>query len=98
MPLIPTTPFLLLAVILLTKSSPRLAERLINNKYLGIYIRSYAKGEPLPIRDKVKMIVILLATIALSIAYATDNLYMRIGLVVIAIAVTVHILKIRGKV
>lgn len=97
LPLLPTTPFLLLAVILLTKSNPRAAEKLIDNRYLGVYIRSYLRGDRLPMRDKLRMIAVVCVTMTLSIIYATDNLYMRIGLAIIGIAVSVHILMLRRK-
>lgn len=97
LPLVPTTPFLLLATILLTKSRPALARRLINNRFIGVYIRSYVQGEPLPLRDKMRMIAIVVGVIALSIIYATDNLYMRLGLGVIALSVTVHIVMLRPR-
>ena len=40
-PLLPTTPFLLLAATCFLKSSKTLYEKLINSKHLGQYIRDY---------------------------------------------------------
>lgn len=94
-PLLPTTPFLLLAVILLTKSNPKMAQKLINHRLLGVYIRSYLKGDPLPMGAKLRMIFVVCVTMTLSIIYATDNIYIRCGLAVIGIAVSSHILMLR---
>lgn len=88
---------MLLATILLTKSSPKLAQKLLDNRYLGIYIRSYLHGDRLPLRDKIRMILLVVGIMTLSIVYATDNLYMRIGLTVIALSVTIHILLLKPR-
>lgn len=48
LPLLPTTPFLLLTAALYFKSSPRLYNWLLNQKHLGPYIRNFRENKSHP--------------------------------------------------
>src|SRR5699024_9213092 len=52
LPILPTTPLIILAGFCFGKSSPRLHHWLITNKYFGRYIQDYQKGHGVPIRIK----------------------------------------------
>lgn len=52
LPLLPTTPFLLLTAALYFKSSPRLYNWLLNHKHLGPYIRNFRENKAIPLRAK----------------------------------------------
>jgi uncharacterized membrane protein YbaN (DUF454 family) len=95
LPLLPTTPFLLLACALYAKSSERFHAWLLNQKVLGKYIRDYTERRGLPITSKVITLLFLWVTIVLSIVLATDNLIMRILLLILAMAVSLHILSLK---
>ena len=53
LPLLPTTPFLLLTAALYFKSSPRLYNWLLNHKHLGPYIRNFRENKAIPLRAKI---------------------------------------------
>src|SRR4030043_2259032 len=72
-PILPTTPFLLLAAACYLRSSPRFHRWLMNNRIFGSYIRNYTEGRGIPIKVKLFTIALLWATIGLSI-WATANL------------------------
>ena len=91
LPILPTTPFLLLAAALYAKSSKRFYGWLINNRILGRYIKNYREGKGIPLKVKIIAISILWITIGYSAIFAIDILWVRILLVIIAIGVTVHI-------
>ena len=55
LPVMPTTPFLLLASWLFLKSSPELHRWLLNHKILGIYIRNYEVHKAIPLRAKIEI-------------------------------------------
>jgi len=95
LPLLPTTPFLLLAAACYARSSKRFYDWLLNNKWFGNYIKNYREKKGIPSRVKSTTISLLWITIAISAVFATDNLLVRIVLVVIAIGVAIHILSIR---
>ncbi len=96
-PILPTTPFLLLAAACYIRSSERFYRWLINNLLLGAYIRNYIEGTGMPLRTKLFTIFLLWLAIGISVCIGTQNLVVRIILVVIAIGVTVHIICIRAR-
>lgn len=94
-PLLPTTPFLLLAAACFIRSSPRAYRWLMGNRLLGGYIRSYRSGAGIPLRVKVFTLCLLWLTIGYSAVYIVQNVWVRVGLGLIAVAVTAHIVAIR---
>ncbi len=53
LPLLPTTPFLLLTAAMYFRSSPRLYYWLIQQKYLGSYIRNFREHKAIPLHAKI---------------------------------------------
>jgi len=96
LPILPTTPFLLLSAALFMKSSKRLYEWLINNKYLGKYISNYLHHKTISVKTKISSISFLWMTILSSIYFFVEKLIFIILLLVIAIAVTWHILSFKS--
>ena len=96
-PILPTTPFLLLAAACFFRSSERFHRLLLGNRFFGNYVRNYVEGRGMPLKLKLATILLLWLTIGLTITFAVDNLAVRIVLGVIAAAVTVHISLIRPK-
>ncbi len=95
LPLLPTTPFLLLAAACYAKSSKRFYDWLLSNKWFGNYIKNYREKKGIPSRVKIGALSLLWVTILASGLLATDNLFVRVILILIAVGVTVHILSIR---
>lgn len=62
LPLLPTTPFLLLTAALYFKSSPRLYNWLLNHKHLGPYIRNFRENKAIPLRAKIISISLMWIT------------------------------------
>ena len=94
-PLLPTTPFLLLAAACYAKSSKRFYNWLLSNRWFGNYIKNYREKKGVPSRVKIGALSLLWVTILASGLLATDNLLVRVILILIAVGVTVHILSIR---
>jgi uncharacterized membrane protein YbaN (DUF454 family) len=95
LPVLPTTPFLLLTATLYLKGSPRLYEWLINHKYLGPYIRNYRENKAIPLCGKIVSVTLLWVTILLSAFLAVHVWWLRIVLICMAIGVTWHILSFK---
>ncbi len=91
-PVLPTTPFLLLSSFLFYKSSDKFYNWLINHKTFGVYIYNYKTYKAISKKDKIVTLVMLYTTMSISF-YLINNLYVRILLAVIAIGVTIHILS-----
>ena len=96
-PVLPTTPFLLLAAACYIRSSERFYHWLINNRLFGAYIRNYIEGRGMPLRIKIFTIALLWVTIGLSAFLGTQNLVVRMVLLLVAIGVTIHISFIRAR-
>jgi uncharacterized membrane protein YbaN (DUF454 family) len=94
LPILPTTPFLLLAAFLFGRSSPRFYRWLHTNRWFGAYLRNYREGRGLPLREKVLTIAALWIAILLSVALALSSWWARGALLAIAAAVTVHLARI----
>ena len=94
LPVLPTTPFLLLAAACYARSSTRLHDWLVNSRYFGEYIRDYRDRRAIKLRLKVFAIAMLWLAIGISIL-AVDLVWLRLLLAVIAVAVTAHLLSLR---
>ncbi len=94
-PILPTTPFLLLAAACYLRSSQRFYNWLLGNRFFGAYVRNYLQGRGMPRKVKIATIFLLWLTISCSIIIAVQVLVVRVILLIIAIGVTVHILLIK---
>jgi uncharacterized protein len=95
LPLLPTTVFLLLAAYCFARSSEKFYSWLINNKWFGSYIKNYRDKKGVTLKVKIFSISFLWITILYSAFFLSQNFYVRIVLLFIAIGVTIHILTIR---
>ncbi len=94
-PVLPTTPFLLLAAACYARSSQRFYHWLLNNKWFGNYIKNYIQRKGVPLKVKILAITWLWITIGFSVVFAVEVFLVRLILVVIAIGVSIHILCLR---
>lgn len=98
-PVLPTTPFLLLAAACFLKSSEKLYTWLTSHKVFGKYIENYIKYKAVSRKSKVISIAVLWAVISVSLI-ASNSLHIKIFLTIVGIGVTCHLvlLKSLGKV
>jgi uncharacterized membrane protein YbaN (DUF454 family)/ubiquinone/menaquinone biosynthesis C-methylase UbiE len=96
-PILPTTPFLLLAAACYLRGSEKFYHWLLNNKLFGFYIRNYIEGKGMPLKMKLFTLTLLWLSIGISIWIGTQNLTIRIILVLVAAGVTVHIITIKKR-
>jgi uncharacterized protein len=97
LPILPTTIFLILASACFVKGSPRANEWLRNHKILGIYLKNYQDKSGLTIKAKVFNIALLWIMILSSAYFFTEELFIRLLLLAIAIGVTIHLLMVKTK-
>lgn len=91
LPLLPTTPFLLLAIFLYMRSSREGVKRILRNRYLAPYVHSYFSKEGLPDKVLFRILILMWGSMLCCILFATRIIYIRILLFVIAICVTIHL-------
>ncbi len=94
LPLLPTTPFLLLAAFCFLKSSSRLYKWLVSHKVFGKYIINYLKHRSVTLRSKLIALPVLWTSLVISML-VTQNVFLRIGLILVGIGVSIHILTLR---
>jgi uncharacterized protein len=95
LPILPTTPFLLLAAYCFAKSSQRFYTWLLTNRICGEYIRNYHEGRGMTLPHKIVVLIFLWSVISYSAFIVVSLVWVRILLMVIALSVTTHILMIR---
>ena len=95
LPVLPTTPFLLLALACYCRSSKRMTKWVLTNKYFGSYIRRYKEGKGIPIKTKILALAALWITISYSAFFIVNSWWIvQLILFTIAIAVSIHIIKL----
>lgn len=91
-PVLPTTPFLLLAAACFVRSSRRFYIWLVTHPRLGPWIRDYLDGQGIPLKGKVYALTLMWASIALS-CYLVPQPWARAFMLTSAVLVSLYILK-----
>ena len=95
LPVLPTTPFLLLAAACYARSSQRFYCWLLNNRWFGTYIDNYRRKKGMPLKVKLLTVSLMWLTLTLSLVFAVQSLTLRLILIVLALGVSIHILRIK---
>jgi uncharacterized membrane protein YbaN (DUF454 family) len=92
LPVLPTTPFLLLAAACFARSSERFYNWLVNHPKLGPWIRDYLEGNGIPLKGKVYAIGLMWVSISFS-CYLVPMFWARTFMLTSAVCVTIYILR-----
>ena len=92
-PVLPTTPFLLLAAICYARSSERFYHWLLNNRWFGAYIKNYREGRGIPLREKTLALIALWLTIGFTTLTVVSVWWGQLILLGVAVGVTIHLVK-----
>lgn len=93
LPVLPTTPFLLLSAALFLKSSRPLYDWLMNHPGLGPYIRSFMVHKAIPLRVKIISVSMVWITLLNCAVFVAEHWAFRLFFVALAAAITAHILS-----
>lgn len=93
-PLLPTTPFLLLAAACFARSSERFHSWLVNHNHLGPMIRGYLDGSGIPLRAKYTAITLVWLTLPPSALLLVPPVWAKTLLVLLAISITWYLLRL----
>ena len=77
-PGLPTTPFVLLSAALYAKSSEKLYNWLLDNKYLGPRIKNYQRQKGVTLKGKYKIIALMLTMVLISSFLVAKVLVLKI--------------------
>ncbi|MCM8526086.1 MAG: YbaN family protein [Lentisphaeraceae bacterium] len=92
LPVVPTTPFLILAAVCFSYSSEKFYNKIINNKYFGKNVVDYLEGRGIPMKAKIAAISVLWISIGVS-SWFVPVLWVKVLLPCLAIFVTWFILN-----
>lgn len=93
LPVLPTTPFLLLAAACFMRTSPRFYDWLVGHPKLGKYVVYYLDGKGIPKKAKVYTLLVLWSTMLLTAFVLLDSNIVRVILPSIGFLVSVYILR-----
>jgi len=94
LPVLPTTPFLLLSAACYYKSSERMHRWMLNNRWFGTYVRNYKEGRGIPLKTKIFTLALLWTVITYSALFFVSIPIIQAVLFIIAAAVTVHVIRL----
>ncbi|WP_455222443.1 YbaN family protein [Kaarinaea lacus] len=97
LPLLPTTPFILLSAYCFAKSSPRLYQWLANNKTFGPLIQEWQQHRTISPRIKKRAITLIIATFAVTIIFFIDKIYLQFLLLLVATILITYIVRIPSR-
>lgn len=94
-PLLPTTPFLLLAASCFLRSSDRLYTWLVHHRLFGSFVRNLHEHRGMTASAKAVSLVLLWSVIGCSATVAVQGWRVRGVLLLIAAGVTIHVLQLK---
>lgn len=97
LPLLPTTPLLLLAAACYARSSRRFYLWLTTNRLFGSYISDYREGRGISVGHKTLTIAILWLTMGITGVFFVNSWWLRALLLGVALGVTIHLLRMRTR-
>lgn len=95
LPLMPTTPFLLLAAFCFARSSPRCHQWLHQHRWFGPYLQRYQQRHAMTRRDKLLTLLPMWLSIGLSASLVVHPWWAKLILLAIALGVSWHILRLK---
>ena len=96
LPVMPTTPFVLLAAICFSAGNKKAYERLLKNRIFGPYIENYRTKQGIKLSLKIASLVFLWAGLILSM-YAIGAAWAILVLGIVGVGVTIHLLRIKTR-
>ncbi len=97
LPILPTTPFLIVALALFSKSSPRFRQMLLNNAWFGPVLKQWEDNKTLSRKTKYKAFFLIIITFSISIVIFDDKTQLQLLLVGIAIILLLIIWRIKEQ-
>lgn len=89
-PLLPTTPFLLLAAYFYVRSSKDLHDWLMNHRVLGVFIKNYVEKKAITKRMRIWVLAALWTTLIIS-SIAANSPGGNFILLIVGVGVTIHL-------
>ncbi|MDD3160328.1 MAG: YbaN family protein [Bacteroidales bacterium] len=93
LPLLPTTPFLLLSAACWLRGSRRLYDWLLNQRCLGPYIRNFYEYKAIPLHAKILSVSLIWITLLNCAIWIVNPIPLKVLLIALAVVISWHILS-----
>jgi uncharacterized protein len=93
MPILPTTPFLLVAVWAFSRSSPELAERIRNHRTAGPFVCAWQDHGVIPPLGKVLAVIMMSAMALYLLAWSAAPLWAAIAACAVMVLIAVYVVS-----
>jgi uncharacterized protein len=97
LPLLPTTPFVLLAAACYARGSRRFYDWLLANRTFGPMILEWRRHRSLPYRTKITSIALMSVTLGVSIVFFVESLQLKLLLVLVGLALAIWMYRIPSR-
>lgn len=97
LPVLPTTPFLLLAAYCYARSSDRFYQWLLSNRWFGTYIRNFREGRGMSLPQKVVTIALLWLAVGFTVIFVLSAIWGRLIMLGIAAGVSTYLVRLRTR-
>jgi uncharacterized membrane protein YbaN (DUF454 family) len=97
LPIMPTTVFLIIALGIFSKSSPRFHQMLLNNRWFGEDLRQWEQSKTMSRQSKQKATIIIVLSFGVSITILHHRVGLQIMLIVLALILLAIIWKIKEQ-
>lgn len=96
LPILPTTPFLLVSAYCYFNSSKRMYNWMINHRVFGTYLQNYMEHKVISKKHKSIVLFFLWCSLGLSIILTT-SVHLQLFLGIVGVLVSIHILLLRSS-
>ncbi len=95
LPILPTTPFLILALVCFANSSPRFHRRLLNNRWFGSALQQWEENRTISRSSKTKAMLLIILSFLISIGILYGRLQLQLGLLIIGCILLTFISRLK---
>jgi hypothetical protein len=97
LPVLPTTPFMLVAAACFARSSDRFYDWLLAHPLFGSTVREWREYRSIPRKAKGVAIVTMLVTLSISILFFIPHPWLQLGLAVFGMVLTVYLYRLPSR-
>jgi uncharacterized membrane protein YbaN (DUF454 family) len=97
LPVLPTTPFMLLAAACYARGSKRFYYWLLSNRTFGPMIYEWRKHRSIPYRTKIGAIALMLATLGISVVFFVEPVWLKFVLAAMGVALAIWMYRLPSR-
>jgi uncharacterized membrane protein YbaN (DUF454 family) len=95
LPILPTTPFLILALACFANSSPRFHQMLLNNRWFGVALQQWEENRSISRTSKIKAMLMVVLTFSVSIGVLHGKLSLQLMLLTLGCVLLVFMWRLK---